>query len=71
MLIGGGCAGRALAVAAVRGWSPLAYVVLLSAYSVWLKHVVIVDVLVVALGFVLRAVAGGGGHRRGRSPAGC
>jgi 4-hydroxybenzoate polyprenyltransferase len=36
----------------------VAYVVLLSAYSVWLKHIVIVDVLVVAVGFVLRAVAG-------------
>ena len=35
-----------------------AYVVLLSAYSAWLKHVVIIDVLVVALGFVLRAAAG-------------
>jgi 4-hydroxybenzoate polyprenyltransferase len=43
---------RPFALAAV------AYVVLLSAYSVWLKHVVIVDVLVVALGFVLRAAAG-------------
>ena len=36
----------------------LAYAVLLIAYSAWLKHVVIVDVLVVAIGFVLRAVAG-------------
>jgi 4-hydroxybenzoate polyprenyltransferase len=36
----------------------VAYVVLLSAYSAGLKHVVIVDVLVVAIGFVLRAVAG-------------
>ncbi|MGH7323194.1 MAG: decaprenyl-phosphate phosphoribosyltransferase [Candidatus Rokuibacteriota bacterium] len=36
----------------------LAYVSLLSAYSAWLKHVVIVDVLAVAAGFVLRAVAG-------------
>ena len=36
----------------------LAYVVLLVAYSVWLKHVVIIDVIVVACGFVLRAVAG-------------
>jgi len=36
----------------------LAYAVLLGAYSVWLKHVVIVDVIVVAIGFVLRAVAG-------------
>jgi 4-hydroxybenzoate polyprenyltransferase len=36
----------------------LAYVILLSAYSAWLKHMVIVDVLAVALGFVLRAAAG-------------
>jgi 4-hydroxybenzoate polyprenyltransferase len=36
----------------------VAYVVLLSAYSAWLKHIVIVDVLTVAVGFVLRAVAG-------------
>ena len=36
----------------------VAYVVLLTAYSAWLKHVVIVDVLAVAVGFVLRALAG-------------
>ncbi|MBI2015560.1 MAG: decaprenyl-phosphate phosphoribosyltransferase [Candidatus Rokubacteria bacterium] len=36
----------------------VAYVALLVAYSAWLKHLVIVDVLVVASGFVLRAVAG-------------
>ncbi|HET8578624.1 MAG TPA: decaprenyl-phosphate phosphoribosyltransferase [Methylomirabilota bacterium] len=36
----------------------LGYGALLTAYSAWLKHVVIVDVLVVAVGFVLRAVAG-------------
>jgi 4-hydroxybenzoate polyprenyltransferase len=36
----------------------IAYVVLLTAYSAWLKHVVIVDVLTVAVGFVLRALAG-------------
>jgi 4-hydroxybenzoate polyprenyltransferase len=35
-----------------------AYVVLLTAYSAWLKHIVIVDVLAVAVGFVLRALAG-------------
>jgi 4-hydroxybenzoate polyprenyltransferase len=36
----------------------LAYALLLTAYSAWLKHYVIVDVLVVSGGFVLRAVAG-------------
>ncbi|MEJ2746041.1 MAG: decaprenyl-phosphate phosphoribosyltransferase [bacterium] len=37
----------------------LAYFLLLFSYSFLLKHVVIVDVLVIAIGFVLRAVAGG------------
>ncbi len=36
----------------------VAYVALLAVYSVWLKHIVIVDVLALASGFVLRAVAG-------------
>jgi 4-hydroxybenzoate polyprenyltransferase len=40
------------------GAAALAYVVLLTTYSAWLKHVVIVDVLAVSIGFVLRAVAG-------------
>jgi 4-hydroxybenzoate polyprenyltransferase len=40
------------------GLTALAYAVLLVLYSAWLKHLVIVDVLVVAIGFVLRAVAG-------------
>jgi len=35
-----------------------AYFFLISAYSLWLKHYVIADVLAVAMGFVLRAVAG-------------
>ena len=36
----------------------LAYVLLQAAYSARLKHVVIIDVLTIAIGFVLRAVAG-------------
>ena len=40
------------------GLVALAYGALLTAYSVWLKHLVILDVLTVAIGFVLRAVAG-------------
>jgi len=37
----------------------LAYLVLQTAYSLWLKHVVIMDVLAIAGGFVLRVLAGG------------
>ena len=44
--------GKSLALVA------LAYVGLQVAYSFWLKHLVIVDVLAMAIGFVLRAVAG-------------
>ncbi len=40
------------------GLLALSYVVLTSAYTLWLKHVVIVDVFAIAAGFVLRAVAG-------------
>jgi 4-hydroxybenzoate polyprenyltransferase len=36
----------------------IAYLVLLTLYSVWLKHMVILDVLVLAGGFVLRAYGG-------------
>lgn len=34
------------------------YALLTSAYSTWLKHVAVVDVVAVAAGFVLRAIAG-------------
>jgi 4-hydroxybenzoate polyprenyltransferase len=60
-------AGGALAVAALIGATLIGprlglvaatYLVLLLLYSTVLKHVVIVDVLVIAGGFVLRAVAG-------------
>jgi 4-hydroxybenzoate polyprenyltransferase len=50
--------GASLLISGRFALAALAYVVLLSAYSAWLKHLVIVDVLVVAIGFVLRAVAG-------------
>jgi len=36
----------------------LTYLVLLTVYSAWLKHMVILDVLTLAMGFVLRAWAG-------------
>jgi 4-hydroxybenzoate polyprenyltransferase len=56
-LVAGGLAASA-AVNTGLAVTALAYVALLGAYSAWLKHLVIVDVLVVAIGFVLRAVAG-------------
>jgi 4-hydroxybenzoate polyprenyltransferase len=40
------------------GWIALIYVALFVAYSRVLKHVVILDVLTIAIGFVLRAAAG-------------
>lgn len=49
-----------LALVVGRGFASIAalYVVLMTAYSLVLKNVVVLDVLVVALGFVLRAIAG-------------
>jgi len=40
------------------GLTCLAYALTVSAYSLWLKHIVLLDVLVISAGFVLRAVAG-------------
>jgi len=51
--------GAAFALSRGFGLVALVYAVLLVAYSFWLKYVVILDVLTVAMGFVLRAVAGG------------
>lgn len=49
-------------LAATLGWPFVAiclgYVVLTASYSVWLKHVVILDVFAVSAGFVVRAVGG-------------
>jgi decaprenyl-phosphate phosphoribosyltransferase len=52
-----------LAVAALTGrWQTAAvvgvYVLLVMLYSVWLKHVAVIDIVTVASGFVLRAAAG-------------
>jgi len=52
----------ALVVAPVLGWPffevAAAYLIVLTAYSAFLKHVVILDVLTIAAGFALRAAAG-------------
>jgi len=46
------------AVSTGFGFCALLYTLLMSAYSFGLKHVVILDILIVAIGFVLRALAG-------------
>ena len=52
-----------LGIAAAVRWSFLAllvgYVVLMAAYTLWLKHMAVLDIAVVASGFIVRAVAGG------------
>jgi 4-hydroxybenzoate polyprenyltransferase len=58
MLLLAGCLAGAFRIGASFGLVALGYAALLTVYSVWLKHVVILDVLTVAAGFVLRAVAG-------------
>ena len=58
VLLLAGCLAAAFRLSPSFGLVALAYGALLTAYSVWLKHVVILDVLTVAAGFVLRAVAG-------------
>lgn len=50
--------GSALAVNPNLAYAVGGYVVLTTAYSTWLKHVAVVDLVAVAAGFVLRAVAG-------------
>ena len=57
-LIAAGALVSALALRPELGLVALLYVVLLGLYSWRLKHVVIIDVLTIAVGFVLRAVAG-------------
>ena len=55
-------AGVALAGAFALDWRAGAvlatYIVLMLAYTFWLKHVVLMDMMVIATGFVLRAMAG-------------
>jgi 4-hydroxybenzoate polyprenyltransferase len=49
----------AFALRPLFGLVAAAYLTLFVLYTHWLKHVVIVDVMSIAIGFVLRAVAGG------------
>lgn len=57
-VIGGTALGLAFWLQPTFGWVSLAYVLLQMAYSGPLKRMVIIDVLTIAAGFVLRAIAG-------------
>jgi len=57
-LIGAAALGAAFWIGWLFGLVAVAYLALLGFYSGPLKHIVIIDVLTIALGFVLRAVAG-------------
>jgi 4-hydroxybenzoate polyprenyltransferase len=57
VLVVGGLAG-AFVISLQFGWVAAGYLALLVLYSLTLKHIVILDVLTIAIGFVLRAVAG-------------
>jgi 4-hydroxybenzoate polyprenyltransferase len=57
VLVGGGLAG-AFVVNNKLGWVAAGYLALQVLYSTTLKHIVILDVLTIAIGFVLRAVGG-------------
>jgi 4-hydroxybenzoate polyprenyltransferase len=58
MVLGTIAIAAAFALGVPFGGIASAYVLLLGLYSAWLKHIVILDVLTIAAGFVLRAIAG-------------
>jgi 4-hydroxybenzoate polyprenyltransferase len=57
-VIGAAALAAAFALTPAFGGVAVAYLLLLTVYSIWLKHMVILDVLAIAAGFVLRAYAG-------------
>jgi 4-hydroxybenzoate polyprenyltransferase len=57
-ILGAGGLGFAMRISPLFGTLAATYLVLLFLYSAALKHIVIIDVLTIAAGFVVRAVAG-------------
>lgn len=57
--LGGFALVAAFALRPLLGVVAAAYLALFASYTRWLKHIVILDVMSIAMGFVLRAVAGG------------
>lgn len=58
VILAGGSLAAGFWLSAGLGWVLLSYLLIQISYSFWLKRVVLVDVLVVASGFVLRIAAG-------------
>ncbi len=58
-ILGAVALAAAFRVGLAFGIVAVSYLVLLGLYTTWLKHIVILDVLVIAIGFALRAQAGG------------
>ncbi|GAA1970073.1 decaprenyl-phosphate phosphoribosyltransferase [Catenulispora subtropica] len=63
LVVGPLCGLAALGVAALANWTTVlvvaVYIVLHIVYSLWLKHVPVLDLAMVASGFLLRAIVGG------------
>jgi decaprenyl-phosphate phosphoribosyltransferase len=63
LVVGPLCGLAALGVAALANWTTVGvvgfYIVLHIVYSLWLKHVPVLDLAMVASGFLLRAIVGG------------
>lgn len=59
VVLGGGGLLIGFLTSAALGWVLVAYLVMTVAYTLYLKNEPVVDLLVIALGFLLRAVAGG------------
>jgi 4-hydroxybenzoate polyprenyltransferase len=50
--------GLSFVLSSLLGWIGLVYFLVNLAYSIWLKHIPLIDVLIIAAGFVLRVGAG-------------
>lgn len=59
VILGGGGLLIGFLTSAALGWVLVAYLVMTLAYTLYLKNEPVIDLLVIALGFLLRAVAGG------------
>jgi 4-hydroxybenzoate polyprenyltransferase len=59
VVLGAAALAGSFALRPLFGVTAAAYLALFVVYTRWLKHIVVLDVMTIAIGFVLRAVAGG------------